>query len=278
MSSLTSHQKLFLKEKRLDGQLTADEWLSFFAGISEFDRRGDLRRAKLNKGCIAVAVLLLISFIAGFFVTFVPFFFVVIVAVVLAILRGTSNDVSNNFRQFAVPLVFTLREDLPPTERIHLRLDLRGGTAREKAVNGPQPPARRGEKITDEHFFDPWMYGRTRLADGSRLDWSVASRIRKRSEGKTRSSGKYKVKTKVKVKSMVTVRLKPKKDVYLVSRSGPARQREEVSIQERDRRYVIKVRQKVISDNADALLDLGDFLAVIALAYRRVYGEKVMEK
>lgn len=277
--SLTPDQKTFIKEKRIEGWYAPAAWLDFFARVAEYDRVRDASSKRVTGYGCGCALLLLGLLIASFivpplFLVFLPALFFAIVFAVFFFKRRA--DVPNHLRQFVVPLVAVLREDVKPHSTIFLRVDLRGGTLAEKRVGNQLSPAgqrlqAKGSKITEEFFADQWLLMRALLADNTTLQVQALDRIRKRQEGKKRTSGKYKTKTKHKIKSRLEATLRFSNRRYDVAtkpekNSTGARLR----IKQGAQRTKINIRRVAVSDALDKPVAVRELLQAISTAYRLV--------
>ena len=122
--------------------------------------------------------------------------------------RKKAEDISDNLRQCAVPLLVALREDFG-SDPVEIKLDLRPPMAKEK-----QTSKEKVNKVTTTIYTDPWMSGDGLLHDGSRLRWSVAETIVEKSYWKRGSSGKQKLKTKRKKRVEIEADLTLKAKTY----------------------------------------------------------------
>ena len=271
--SLTPEQKTILQEKQLNANRTPGELISLLRPLAEYDKLSDTVRTKF--GCTA-AFLFLASFV-GFAVTAatpilaIPLFLILFggaVFLTITTVKLSKLDVSNNMREFAVPILAILREDITPGETVQVRLDLRSPTHKDKLVDKSAPyEAGVYHKVIDSNFEDPWFEGDAELADGSRLHWSVVDQIKEMSKTKKTPRGKYKTKTKYKKRSLMSVQVAlPEKRYGLVDRSpgGDAK----LQIKEGEKRTSFKLSRTYKTNTIDpmppsALIDL------IAEAYRR---------
>ena len=185
---LNSDQAKVVREKQVSLHRPIDDLRSILGPVAQYDAAGDTSRR--NVGCTGAAAIVL--GVVGLFV-FWPVGLVLLAAgVVLLIVwsRKKNEDISDNLRKCAVPLLVALREDFSG-DAIALKLDLRPPMSPAK-----QTSKEKVDKVTTTIYSDPWMSGEGVLHDGSRLRWSVVETIIEKSYWKRGSSGKMKSKTK----------------------------------------------------------------------------------
>jgi hypothetical protein len=276
--SLTPDQKIFVQEKRIEGSYTPEQWLVFFSKIAEYDSLRDASKGKFTGlGCGYVA-LTVASVIVGFLTLYLlPLAFLLVIGMIFFFVFFSKwrKDVPNQLRQFIVPLLHILREEMKHKERMFLRVDLRGGTLAEKKYSDQlSPSAQRaqthGSKIKEEYFANQWLAGSAKLADDTLLEWQIFERIRKREEGKKRTSGKYKTKTKHKIKTRVEASLIFKRQNYLIAKSGVKDDKNKVEIKSGANKDKINVRRVSVGAHLDAVTPLSELLEAITCGYRNV--------
>jgi hypothetical protein len=164
-------------------------------------------------------------------------------------------DVSNNFRQFALPVLTVLREDFDPQSPVHISVDLSEATSAAKKT-GEGAPYKSGAyyKIVDSTYVDPWMSLHGVLVDGTKLKWSVTDKIRERKKTKRNPRGKIKTKTKYKKKSDIEVSMGLRKKTYAMTATEGQTSGDE-------KRHSVKLEREVVTASLDpidprALLDL----------------------
>jgi hypothetical protein len=223
--SLDAEQKRILAEKRVELNRPVEDLIALFRPLAACDASVDKARTAL--GCtLAVAIVAIIPALilagnAGWAVGGPVLIGLVILAIGLIVLyRWTRNvDLSNNLRQFVLPVFSVLKEDFAPGEPVHVKLDLRPPTSREKKT-GESQPYKQGAyyKIIDRMYVDSWMDFDATLADGSRLSWQIEDTIRERTKTKKNPRGKIKTKTKYKKKSSIEVKVAMRSKTYSVSK------------------------------------------------------------
>ena len=262
--SLTAEQKQILSDKRLKSNRPIDETLALLRPLAECDSLADKSRTKL--GCtLGLSIVALIA-VAIVFAN-VGWSWVATTAIVLValIMLGSGYlwswtkriDVSNNFRQFALPVLTVFREDIDAKHPLHLDVDLSSPTVDAKKQSESAPyKAGVYHKVIDTMYADPWMKAEALLVDGSKLSWSVSDTIRERKKTKRNPRGKYKTKTKYAKKTDVDVELGLKRKLYEVG--GPPADGEVTSD---DKRSTVRVSRQLKTDSLDpvdprALIDL----------------------
>lgn len=277
--SLTSDQKLFVKERTVEGTTTPDEWLRLFSKVAEYDSLRDSSSSTFGWagcGCLVSGIVLFIIGVSTVALLPVAIIFI-IVAIILAIFFfKRRKDVPNHLRHFVVPLLSILREEMRTGEQIYLRLNLRGATVPDKMYSNQLSKTglrlqSSGSKIKEEFFQDPWLAGSLRFADGTRVQLRVVDRIRKREENKKRTSGKYKTKTKYKIKSRVEARLQFKRTKYTFSKVGlQVAKNEKLDVQSDADKDTLQIRRTIMSATVNQPVSLYEFLDLLAKAYKQV--------
>src|SRR5215470_12605951 len=135
---LTAEQQAIVRDKRVAGARSADDWLTLLNPVAEFDRQGD--NIRMGGG--------------GFW----------------ARRFAKKHDVPNGLRSLVIPLLPILREDCDPAKPLELRIDMTGAKQDSKEV-GKGDPYKRGRytKIVDTFYDDPWLEGRAQFADGTNV-------------------------------------------------------------------------------------------------------------
>jgi hypothetical protein len=229
--ALSEEQKSILLNKVVDLDRNVDELVDLLKPVAAFDKAVGSSRTRL--GC---SIGLLIVAVIASFVLMGAVHPLVGGAVLVAAIVGLvytikmykwagSVDVSDNLGGFALPMLSLLREDFDGAEPVHVHLDLRAPTAKEKVVNvGKEYKRGAYYKIIDTIYKDEWFSGRALLHDGSRLRWELTEIIRESKKSKRTPRGKYKTKTKHKKKAKIEIELTLRKKTYDVS--GSAKEKE----------------------------------------------------
>lgn len=238
--SLNAEQKQIIDTKSVDLNQRIDELLALLQPVAACDQA--VGKNKTSMGCTlafcvvaAIVSIFLLSSGVGFVtlpLAIIGFF------ISLHFYRFAAKiDVSDNLGGFAVPMLKLLRDDFNTDEPVHVTLDLRQPTAKEKLVS-VSDPYKQGAyyKIIDTIYKDPWFSGEALLRDGSRFRWSIEDTIRESKKSKKTPRGKYKTKTKFKKKSSIDVELVLKKKTYAVE--GAAKETEKGNVMRATRKYI----------------------------------------
>jgi len=269
--ALNAEQRRVLKTKQLSANRPIDGIIQFLQPLAAYDRVGD--KARTRFGCGA-GIGIVLSIVAGIMAAngALPAaigvaLFVLLVAVTLLLayawIWSRGVDLSNNLRQFMLPVLSLFREDIDPKQKVHLRADLGSPTAKEKLQKTMDPYAHGAYyKIVESFYIDPWASAEMPLADGSLLKWSITDHIRERKLRKKNPRGKIKMKTKYTVKTSVDVELTLRSDAYAVT----AAEGERVKAGGKKKAIRIKARHK----RQDLTpLDPMVFIDMVAGIYRR---------
>ena len=253
--SLSPEQKSILRNKRLKLNRPIDELLALLKPLAGCDAMADKSRTRL--GCsFAVAIALTIA--AAFALGAVAALVLLAITIALGYFYFWTKriDVSNNFRQFVIPVLTVFREDIDAGHPVHLELDLASPTAPSKKQLEKEPYKQGAyHKVIETHYLDPWMSAEARLVDGTKLSWRVTDSIRERKKTKRNARGKYKTKTKYRKKTDLEVRLGLRKKTYDVTAVADA------EVTSGAKRNVVVREQEIRSASLDptdprALIDL----------------------
>lgn len=268
--SLTAEQKQILSDKRLKLNRPIDETLRLLRPLAECDTLADQSRTKL--GCtfgLAIALMIIVPIVFSN-VGWSAVAWLVIAAVAVVMLGAgylyfwtKRIDVSNNFRQFALPALTVFREDFDAAQPVHLDLDLSSPTVKAKKQS-ESAPYKEGQyhKVIDSMYLDPWMKAEAVLVDGSKLSWTVTETIRERQKTKRNARGKHKTKTKYSKKTEVEVELGLKKKLYEVT-AGPA----EGEVTSDEKRNKVRVSRELKTDSLEPV-DPKVLIDLVADVYR----------
>jgi hypothetical protein len=237
---LTPEQQSIVRDKRVSGARSPDEWLTLLNPVAEFDRQGDNVRAGGG----------------GFW----------------ARRFAKKHDVPNGLRSLVIPLLPILREDHDPAKPLELTIDMTGAKQDAKQV-GKGEPYKRGRytKIVDTFYDDAWLRGRAQFADGADVQFTVIDHMRHSQRRKRSSSGKIKFKSKAKKKTEVAVQVSfPARNYATATKeaSSAGIRREEVKPEKRG--TVVSLNRVLPADRIDATPHLDHVLQLIGAAYDRV--------
>ena len=269
-ASLTPAQKELISTKKIDTAMTAEGWIAFMSPLAALDRAGDAKRGPI--GCVSglLFVGMFVTLVIGLF----PVAAILLVAAIILLvlwLRLKKHDIPNALREFVLPLIAVLREDIEPDESIHLRLDLRGGTQNDKKQRAQVVNEKGYPKVSLDFFTDPWMHGQAKLVDGSTVSWDIVDDIRQRNVTKKNYRGKVKHKTKYKVRRTMGARIALPNEDYTVAGSTDGRNEGlRIKVKEGEKRSVFQTRKRTVETAIDTSPEVGDLLALITGAYQRV--------
>ncbi|HVG22805.1 MAG TPA: hypothetical protein VND45_01515 [Thermoanaerobaculia bacterium] len=259
--SLSAEQQRALREKRLEVNRPIGPLLDFLRPLAACDAMSDKARTKL--GCTFALSLGVLIFAAIFFASLWTTTATLVVGAlsVLMLLSGffwrwtRSIDVSNNVRQFLLPVLTVLREDFDPQSPVHVRVDLSAPTAPAKKRGESAPYAKGGYyKVIDTTYVDDWVALDGILVDGTKLSWNVSDSIRERRKTKRNARGKHKTKTSHKKKSNIEVSMALRKKTYVLTAT-------EGEVSGDEKRHSVRLTREVVTASLDpldprALLDL----------------------
>ena len=268
---MTPEQRQIAAAKRLGVNRPVDEVLALVRALLDFDAAMAAKRKKA--GCsiplailAAIAAFIASGFANGAVATILKVVaFLCIAAMVGAIVlfvRFKSQDLSDNLRAAAVPFLAILREDMNPTDPLHVEIDLRPYAIGEK-LKHESDPYKTGSyyKIVDRLYVDPWFEGSAALADGTKVRWKVIEHVLQKSKTKRGSRGKIKSKTKVKRKTVGVVTLSfPMKHYAIKSNDADTLD---------EKRATVTLARKAKTDR-DESPAFGLLVDLIADGYRRV--------
>ena len=178
--TLNRDQVRFVIDKVIEGSHTADDWLSRLNRIAFMDLVGDETREQagslsVNFGILTVVTLVLTIFRPVLF--FLPLGFLIIFAYFFSLYISLLKiDISNHMRIFLVPLIGILKEQIPESAEIYLKLDFSKAVGKEKLTVTDEAG---GDKQT-RFYRHHWMDGKVTLNDGITVKWSIEDEIIRR--------------------------------------------------------------------------------------------------
>ena len=256
------------------GDFTPDALLDQMRTLATFDASNDKTRGRFA-GLIAIFVLATIA--ALIMHNFAPPLLYplavvcAMIAIALIVLRRrlVKVDISNNFREVALPFLALIKQDMDADQTVTVRIDLRAPTDAKKR-RGTSQPYQRGAytKIVDTTYEDRWFHGCAQLADGSRLRWDVVDEVCESQRTKRSRSNKSKTKTRHIKRSTIAVALTVANKVYGVN-EGLASNRHKVAVQHGAKRRIIKLTRKLKNKSLDPI-DPTVLIDAVSSAYKRV--------
>jgi hypothetical protein len=235
--ALTAEQQAIVRDCRVAGERSPDEWLRLLGPVAEFDRQSDAVREGGG----------------GFW----------------ARRYARKHDVPNGLRWFAVPLTLILREDQDPEKPLALRIDLSGPAQPQKLVN-TSPTYKKGayHKVVDSFYADTWLEGHAHFADGADVRFSVTDHLRLSNKTKRSASGKTKRKVKRKKKTELSVTLSVPTRNY--APAGGGRDVPKQTVKQGESRTTVKLGGTMQQPDVDAVVPIRMLLELISAAYERV--------
>lgn len=264
--ALSPEQKAFISNSQKQFNNSSEELLTFFKPLAVFDKICDEARAQLLNFAILFGALSFFGIfaIAGLADDFPPIILIEILLLAMMILtlilrwRLGKVDIHNNLREFVVPIVNLIGQDMAADRKITLDLDLRGKTLASKLID-----TRKDDqgwlsypKITTSIYEDPWFNMTGELIDGSKVMLTVDDQITRIDRTYRSRSNKIKSKTKYKVKNAIKASLALKHKNYAVATAadveilGP-----DLKLKDGANRQVLSLKETVKSNDIDANLD-----------------------
>lgn len=278
-SSLNDEQKQMLQTKSVDGEYSPRALIEMLKPLAEFDKKSD--SARMGLGC--TGALLVVA--AVIFVCANPFggFFSYVLAAICAglatalivlVTKLSKGDLSNNMRLVALPFFAVLQEDMEPGETARVTLDLSSPTSEEKLVKKTDPYEKGAyHRVIDSIYEDEWFDGSAKLADGSRLDWTIAEEITVSQRTKRNARGKHKTKTRHYKRVTMSVQVALPAKVYSVDTGAAAPPDAKIRAREGAKRTTLRVSRRIKLKSEDPIHPRV-FLDLIADAYQRAMPAK----
>ena len=272
--ALNAEQKQLLRVKQIAAERTPDEWLALLKPVAAYDTSGDRART-LTVVLMVISILMLLGIIFLYDVMSVvgillALFALALLALSIVIYVSTRRlNLEADLGKFVLPLIAVLREDVRPGERLRLRMDLRGGTIKEKQTSESAPYAKPPyREVVDTFYTDPWMDGQTTFADGGRVQWQIVDQIRQTQKTKRNARGKTKTKTKRKQRTHLSVQLAlPEKDYTLSGEVVEKQGTTKIKLTPGEKRASVKVHRVARLDSAETV-EPRHLIDTIAEAYR----------
>ena len=276
LKALTPEQKAVLKDKQFSGSYTPHAALALLKPVGEFDRMSD--KARVSIGCWSAAMFVFaiialvvmgngvlpwflgVPIVLGLFGGFVFF--------LVTVIRLSKHDLSNNFREIALPFFAILKEDMEPGEPMQFKLDLSSPTDKTKKT-GESDAYALGvyHKVIDSYYRDAWFEGSAWLADGSALSWSVVEEITSSARTKRNARGKYKTKTKYRKICQLAVDVALPNKHYAIDRALQSDDTK-VKFKPGEKRTTVRLSTKA-KIKANEPFDVKELIDLAAEAFRR---------
>lgn len=272
--SLNGEQKQILADKKVELSRPVGELLALLKPIAGCDRVADKARTPL--GCTFAFMIVALIALIVVWANVGGIFMIVPIVVAAALLVGSAMlffwtkkiDVSNNLREFVLPVLTVFREDIAPDQPVRVSLDLRSPTSPEKRTSEGEPyKAGVYYKVVDSQYRDEWMNAEAVLVDGTRLRWSIADDIRERKKTKKNPRGKIKTKTKYRKNTEIEIEVGMKKKTYAVA--AP----EDADVKSGEKRDAIRMVRRVRTDSLDPVVPRA-LIDAVADVYRNARPAK----
>lgn len=279
--ALSDEQKAFISNAQKKFVKTPDELVKFFKPMAVFDKTCDEARAQLLNYVILFGIL---SFLGIFATAVLAEDYSIIIAVELLMVLLTfvgiiirwrlgKIDIHNNLREFVVPVVNLIGQDMEAGTKISLDLDLRGKTLDSKLKDNRKndPGWFSYPKVTTRVYDDPWFRLTGQLVDGSRLILNVDDQVTRIDKTYKGSSGKIKSKTKYKIKHEIMAGLALKHKKYAVAGENELTGLGDgLKYKDGDNRQLICLKDKIKTYDVDANVDPQRCLALLGKIFMSV--------
>ncbi len=264
--ALNGAQRQFISSGIYAGNKPPREVLDFIRPLARFDEDIDKTRSQLAKtGCAGVILLFIALIMAGNEVmseanSSLLVFFMGVLGVGSLLLRWFlgSFDLHNNLRNFVVPVLNTISQDMADGGRMIIKLDLRGKTFKSKMISQKHdnPGWFTYPKISTWIYKDYWFSCRAPMVDGSNLFIAVEDTVRQRKKTYKGCSGKIKIKTKLKIKHKITAGLAMKNKTYDLSHTGQLKNScDRLKVRDKENRKAITMVSRAVSTDEESHLE-----------------------
>jgi len=279
--ALNDEQKAFISKAQKKFVKTPDELVKFFKPMAVFDKTCDEARAQLLNYVILFGIL---SFLGIFATAMLAEDYSIIIAIELLMVLLTfvgiiirwrlgKIDIHNNLREFVVPVVNLIGQDMEAGTKISLDLDLRGKTldSKLKDTRKDDPGWFSYPKVTTRIYDDPWFKLTGQLVDGSKLILNIDDQVTRLDKTYKSMSGKIKSKTKYKVKHEIMAGLALKHKKYAVAGENDlSGLGNGLKYKDGDNRQLICLKDKIKTQDVDAHVDPQRCLALLGKIFMSV--------
>jgi hypothetical protein len=274
LGQLSPAERETIASGQFTGDFTPDALLDQMRTLAKFDAANDNTRGRfagLIGVCVVVTIAALIMHGIAPPVLYPLAALSGVAAIMLFVMRRrlVTVDISNNFRDVALPFLALIKQDMHHDQTVTVRIDLRAPTDPKKR-RASSPPYKSGAytKIVDTTYEDRWFHGCAQLADGALLRWDVIDEICESQRTKRSASNKTKTKTRHVKRSTIAVALTVPNKVYGVN-TGLASSRHKVVVQDGAKRRTIKLTRKLKNKSLEPL-DPAVLVDTVSSAYKRV--------
>jgi len=280
--ALSDEQKAFISNAQKKFVKTPDELVKFFKPMAVFDKTCDEARAQLLNYVILFGVLSFLGIFAAIVALAEDYLIVIPIELLMVLLtfvgiiirwRLGKIDIHNNLREFVVPVVNLIGQDMEAGTKISLDLDLRGKTLDSKLKDNRKndPGWFSYPKVTTRVYDDPWFRLTGQLVDGSRLILNVDDQVTRIDKTYKGSSGKIKSKTKYKIKHEIMAGLALKHKKYAVAGENELTGLGDgLKYKDGDNRQLICLKDKIKTYDVDANVDPQRCLALLGKIFMSV--------
>lgn len=274
-----------VRKRQVRGRLRLNRWLRILRELASYDQAGDLLRSRTKRraGISAVA----------FFVLLFPLYFfwgggellVVTVALGTAILVALglagfsikklrqldALDLADDFRSVLLPFLVAIREDVPPTQKVKLSLDLTGPSEAKVIRKGPLGK-KGGKDIEETVYSDPWCHLEAPLAAGNHITLDIANTYLRHQVTWRTTRGKSKSKCKWRKLVVVRAAMAPDAARFTLDPVALKKGQSEVGLKLKRRTegeaVVMKMKKKIKSVGNDPPIDTVQAKEIVAMFLR----------
>lgn len=272
--ALDPAQKEFIRTGKRTFNMRPSDMLRFFKPLACFDDNLDAARWQLLKFFIFGLIFSFVGLIMLSNDVFTSrhsvnaywlFVFATFGCILMRWFLGTL-DVHNNLRNFVVPVINALNQDMTADQVMLLKLDLSGKLVKSKLISHEKknPGWFQYPKVTTWIYKDPWFICRSQLLDGSNLEIIIEDTIRQRRVTRPSSGGKIKSKTKTKIKHRIRATLALKNKTYSIEdQSSLEKGCDRLKVKDKPRRKAVTMIDTQITTDVDASLEPMSCLSII---------------
>lgn len=279
--ALSQEQQDFIGNAQKKFVKTPDELLTFFKPMAKFDKTCDEGRSQLGTFAIISGIL---SFFGIFAIAGLAEDYPIVIALEVVMILATivflfirwrlsKIDIHNNLREFVVPVVNLIGQDMAADQKIDLNLDLRGKLldSKLKDTRKDNPGWFSYPKTTTRIYEDPWFKLTGALVDGSRLAISVADMVTRIDRTYRSRSNKIKSKTKYKIKHEILASLALRHKNYAIAdESQLAALGEGLKHKDGEKRQIICLKDSLKTNDLEAHVDPQRCLALLGKIFMTV--------
>ena len=275
-ATLSPEAAKVLQTKKLTGRQRLKPWIKLLNELAVFDEIEDQVRGRFKSRmilCIVAAVVLAIATVIVGANIRGPAWLVLLLLAAAAVAgavvfgikwsRLKDIDLDNEFRLLLIPFLDAIAEDVDPSGRIVLDLDLAGMTEAKKKYEKPLDPGR-WKKVTEMFYEDPWCKVEAPLMGGNRLLLSIENQYTANKREWKNPRGKSKSKTKWKKLVVVSAGLAPNSETLGVDADRPVDGKVKVSEKGDARivRVVHKFKYESVGERPEESLPPDDLVGV----------------